>query len=224
MPGTRTIQNGAAWIAGQQGKHFCHCGCGQLIEIKIHHHTKGIPRFILNHRILGVSRADSAIETIIPLDAPKLFECGHPRTIENAYFTRRNKSYRCKKCAKESGKDSSVRFASTERGKKQKCLLAKRYNQKLRTEMIAAYGGKCTCCGESEPRFLTMEHLNSGGNIERRKFSAKGRNTGSASAMIASRLRREGWPKGIYTILCWNCNMAKGFEGICPHQRKLQSS
>lgn len=37
--------NGRKWIEENQGKHFCQCGCGEAIEIKIHHHVRGIPKF-----------------------------------------------------------------------------------------------------------------------------------------------------------------------------------
>src|SRR5689334_23309544 len=29
---------------------------------------------------------------------------------------------------------------------------------RLRAEVIAAYGGKCACCGETEQKFLTIDH------------------------------------------------------------------
>jgi hypothetical protein len=38
-----------AWMAANQGKHFCGCGCGGVIEIKIQHSSRGIPRFINGH-------------------------------------------------------------------------------------------------------------------------------------------------------------------------------
>lgn len=37
------------WMAANQGKHFCSCGCGQKIVIKIHHHARGIPKFVNGH-------------------------------------------------------------------------------------------------------------------------------------------------------------------------------
>jgi hypothetical protein len=33
------------------------------------------------------------------------------------------------------------------------------------------------------------------------------------------RLKKHGWPKEGFTILCFNCNCAKGIYGTCPHQR-----
>lgn len=40
---------GRAWIESQQGNHFCQCGCGGAIEIKIHHNARGIPKYITGH-------------------------------------------------------------------------------------------------------------------------------------------------------------------------------
>lgn len=41
---------GKQWIKDNQGKHFCQCGCGQPISIKIHHHTRGISKYIDHHQ------------------------------------------------------------------------------------------------------------------------------------------------------------------------------
>ena len=37
------------WVAEEQGKHLCACGCGKAILIRKDHHSMGIPRFIPNH-------------------------------------------------------------------------------------------------------------------------------------------------------------------------------
>lgn len=37
------------WVAEQQGRHFCACGCGGVIRIQRHHHARGIPSFIDGH-------------------------------------------------------------------------------------------------------------------------------------------------------------------------------
>lgn len=220
MPGVRTIKDGAAWIAGEQGKHFCRCGCGLPIQIKIHHHSKGVPRYVLNHnRELGERRRTEKLIGVIPVDAPPLFQCGHKRILDNAYFFK-NGRYRCRLCSLAQNRNSSYRF--TERSRLVKRVGAKRYNRRVRTEMIIAYGGCCQCCGESAYEFLTLEHINGGGNAERRLYGG-GQNSGGAATRIIARLRRQGWPKGDYTVLCANCNMATKSGKICPHQSSLSS-
>jgi hypothetical protein len=39
------------WIAENQNKHLCKCGCGEYIKIKKHHKSQGIPQYILGHYI-----------------------------------------------------------------------------------------------------------------------------------------------------------------------------
>jgi hypothetical protein len=38
-----------AWVAGEQGKYPCLCGCGGIIAVKRHHHARGIPQYINGH-------------------------------------------------------------------------------------------------------------------------------------------------------------------------------
>jgi hypothetical protein len=83
--------------------------------------------------------------------------------------------------------------------------------QCLRAQVIVAYGAECACCGETEPAFLTLDHVDGGGKKDQRE-------SGGYWGMLR-RLRRDGWPEG-YQILCANCNMAKAFSpGGCPHQQ-----
>jgi len=41
------------FIADNQGKHKCQCGCGGVIEIKRYHYNSGIPKFLYNHHSKG---------------------------------------------------------------------------------------------------------------------------------------------------------------------------
>jgi hypothetical protein len=81
--------------------------------------------------------------------------------------------------------------------------------RKIREETLAAYGGKCECCGEDHYEFLAIDHINGGGNKHRRAIGT--------SISMARWLRDSGYPDG-FRILCHNCNMAIGFYGRCPHQ------
>ena len=88
-------------------------------------------------------------------------------------------------------------------------------SQALRREMVTAYGGACECCGESEMVFLALDHPCGGGMKDRLE---SGGSTG-----LYRRLKKLGWPKDGYRILCANCNVATKFGRTCPHQRKLSS-
>ena len=73
----------------------------------------------------------------------------------------------------------------------------------------------CSCCGETRPEFLTIDHINGGGHAHRKLLG-----NGSASAGGGSlyyRLRKDGFPSG-YRVLCQNCNFSLGVFGYCPHQ------
>lgn len=96
---------------------------------------------------------------------------------------------------------------------------AKRYNLNLKLEMIAAYGGKCLCCGESRWEFLTIDHINGDGAQERKKSREDGRC--GAGLPFYYVLKKQGWPQDRYQLLCMNCNAAHGFYGYCPHELEL---
>jgi len=83
---------------------------------------------------------------------------------------------------------------------------------KIKLEMVAAYGGKCTCCGEAEPAFLTIEHKKRDGPAHRKELC---RNFGSD---FYKALKKKGWPKRGLTLFCMNCNFASRYGKKCPHK------
>lgn len=87
----------------------------------------------------------------------------------------------------------------------------KRSKRKLRLEAVAAYGGMCACCGESEPQFLAIDHIFNDGSEERRRLNGK------RGAEFLRWLRAKGWSRDRYRLLCHNCNMSRSFYGQCPH-------
>lgn len=66
----------------------------------------------------------------------------------------------------------------------------------------------CECCGETVEEFLCLDHIDNDGKKERELF-------GGGISYYTS-LRKRGYPK-IVRILCHNCNMARAFYGVCPH-------
>lgn len=89
-----------------------------------------------------------------------------------------------------------------------------RLRGRLRSEAFEAYGGyRCACCGETEPVFLSIDHIHNDG-AEQRRRGDYGRNGTS----FYHWLRKNGYPAG-YQVLCLNCNIGKHRNGgVCPHK------
>lgn len=84
------------------------------------------------------------------------------------------------------------------------------YRTRLRFEMLDEYGGRCVCCGETNPGFLTMDHVNGGGKAHLRSLKAK---------QVGWALKKQGWPKDGFQLLCFNCNCGRARNGgECPHR------
>jgi hypothetical protein len=91
---------------------------------------------------------------------------------------------------------------------------SRRLNLALREEVFAAYGGNlCTCCGEQEPMFLTIDHVdNDGAKMRREGVHSRG------GTQFYQWLRKNRFPPG-FQVLCMNCNLGKHRNGgTCPHQ------
>lgn len=93
------------------------------------------------------------------------------------------------------------------RNPEKSAAIGRRHDAKVRAELFAAYGGRCACCGETTPEFLTVDHIGGGGAEHRR----------SLSVTVYTDLRRRGYPDG-FRLLCMNCNFAEGKRGGCPHR------
>jgi hypothetical protein len=134
-------------------------------------------------------------EVLPVLETRTCRDCGIEKPI--AEFYPQSKVYRswyCKPCHRTRYEDSSRTLTSVHR---------------LQDTVITGYGGKCTCCGETNPAFLTLDHVNGSGNIERR---SKGTNWPYRDA------RDRNYPDD-YQVLCYNCNCGRWRAGgVCPHK------
>lgn len=79
----------------------------------------------------------------------------------------------------------------------------------LKCSMMDALGWECECCGENNPYFLTLDHVNNNGSEHREKYNEQ---------QIYRLARREGFDRNKWQCLCMNCNFAKGHFGKCPHE------
>ena len=85
---------------------------------------------------------------------------------------------------------------------------AKTKREGERRTVLMHYGGTCACCGESEPLFLQIDHINGDGGKHRREIGK----TDMIKWLIA-----KDFPDG-FQLLCANCNTGKHRNGgVCPH-------
>lgn len=113
----------------------------------------------------------------------------------------------CRECGRKAA--AKARKANPEKVRENH----RRYREKVRRQVLDAYGNKCACCDESEPEFLALDHVNGGGNKHRR----------DARLSSPTQLRRHVIEKGFppeFRLLCHNCNCARAWYGQCPHERQ----
>jgi len=129
---------------------------------------------------------------------PTCSGCNAPLTDDNRYAIHKRKGIRfCKECWGNTHTRATSHDYNIARQRRQK------------EEIIAAYGGKCQCCGETTLEFLTVDHINNDGAAHRRQI---GRG-------LYGWLKKHGFPQDNFQLLCMNCNFAKGRYGRCPHQK-----
>lgn len=125
-------------------------------------------------------------------------KCGRPPEPGYTY---------CRTCLEaKSNRDAQLRATQPDLVKARE----RAYARQARADVIAAYGGRCRCCGESEPVFLNIDHVYGGGERERRE-------TGRVGKVLYAWLRSHGYPDD-YQLLCWNCNKTKAVYGKCAHE------
>lgn len=88
---------------------------------------------------------------------------------------------------------------------------AKARHHRLRGAALAAYGTVCQCCGEAQPAFLVIDHVDGNGSAHRKEIKQSG------STTLYRWLAKHQYPPG-FQVLCHNCNYAKHVYGVCPHQ------
>jgi hypothetical protein len=107
------------------------------------------------------------------------------------------------------------RYATKDSVRDQQREWSRKTYQNLKALVIDAYGGECACCKETEPRFLTIDHVKGNGADRRRD----GEGLGGALYLY---LKRHDFPKDGYQLLCYNCNCSKQQYGTCPHELARQ--
>lgn len=87
---------------------------------------------------------------------------------------------------------------------------AARHYRRLRERLLNGLGGACECCGETDQRFLCLDHV-------------EGKGIDHYRSLGPMRVYREviaaGFPRDKFRALCFNCNKALGSYGKCPHEQ-----
>lgn len=121
---------------------------------------------------------------------------------------RRMQPGRCRYCG---GVISAERPAAS--GKTHDSCLKRRRELwgEYRMRIVNGYGGRCACCGLSDERFLTIDHVNNNGNQHRAELG------GGNRRLLLLIIQQEFPPE--FQLLCFNCNCAKSTNGgVCPHE------
>lgn len=88
----------------------------------------------------------------------------------------------------------------------------KSWQETIKERVIAAYGGKCSCCSVMGKWFLTIDHINKRSSYPHRKRLR--------GWQLYRWLEIRGFPQDGFRCLCFNCNCARGILGYCPHERE----
>ncbi len=124
---------------------------------------------------------------------------------------REGRRYECKTCI------AARQLKQYRENKERHDAYKAKSTEKLWQETLDVYGRVCRCCGESEPDFLCIDHINDDGNKERAVLRPTEPRTFGGKTYYAW-LRKNGWPQHVQ-LLCFNCNFAKARTRGCPHKR-----
>lgn len=107
------------------------------------------------------------------------------------------------------------KIANSETYRAQQKQYAKERREGNRRNVLDYYGGRCACCGEAEPLFLTVDHID-GNGAEHRRIIRK--------ADMWLWLVQMNFPPG-FQLLCFNCNAGRYRNGgVCPHKGCVEDS
>lgn len=97
--------------------------------------------------------------------------------------------------------------------------VANKKSKELRRKVFEHYGLTCSCCGENEYEFLTIDHINNDGAKHREEIFGKTWRSACGSRLYFW-LIKNNFPEGFQT-LCYNCNCAraKQEDKVCPHKK-----
>lgn len=137
------------------------------------------------------------------------------REYEQGWRQERIKKGMCIRCGKNEVEMKLVLGRWQGKRKCSDCLARARAEdwnkaQKVRRRLLAIYGRVCVCCGESDARFLTLDHVYNDGAEDRKRYH------GGCEKNLERFAKRR---RNDLQTLCYNCNCGKErCRGVCPHK------
>jgi len=125
------------------------------------------------------------------------------RDSNNRFRARRLSQNLCQRCGKNPRHQDGGKLCESCR------TWVRQLHRLQRQEVIERYGGVCNCCGENNPYFLNIDHVNNDGGKHRRRAG------GNRQALLE--ILNTPYDPDRYQLLCSNCNGAKEHYGSCPH-------
>ena len=108
-----------------------------------------------------------------------------------------------------------VNKRATQLNHERKEIVYTHYSKKLSNSDVPC----CNCCGYVGIKFLTVDHIIPKREMEKDpKMIKMGFRAKRKASSLSQWLITNNFPIG-FQILCWNCNVAKGILGKCPHEK-----
>lgn len=157
-------------------------------------------------------------------------KCGVHRPLTEFRFYPAKKRHRsqCRDCERETIKgynrryykqnrervievNTAYRVQNSDRYREWQRVYQAKTHREYKLAALEVIGMQCACCGEATIEFLSIDHIDNDGRIHRKEIGRNG--------SIYDWLAKVGY-KTRYRLqtLCFNCNFAKRYNGICPHQ------
>lgn len=138
--------------------------------------------------------------------------CRKPNTTDKSTCSacsemKRNQSAERRKRNREAGL-CNCGNPKTKGGSCSDCVARRQQDtERLRAIVCEAYGGCCTCCGENNKLFLTVDHKNNDGSKHRQEVGSS----------MYRWIVKNNFPETLQ-LLCYNCNCGRARNGgVCPH-------
>jgi len=198
-----------------------HCSCRQTLPgfASCQHCKDSVIQCKLQQRATAITigRCRDCHE---PAVENKLFceECLKKATIRTSInIQHRKEQHLCLRCRSPLYADYNKFICAT-------CLADENQkNFQIKLAVFNHYGMECQCCGEAQLDFLSLDHIEGGGNSHRKAILDQEHYTGGGGGITTYKwIVKHNFPLGFQT-LCFNCNFATYFnKGVCPHAGMLQ--